>query len=51
LTSDSHESTDRRRLHPVSRRGGREGESFISPDVQRTKIEGWARLHDVEIVQ
>jgi site-specific DNA recombinase len=34
----------------VSRRGGREGESFISPDVQRTKIEGWAKLHDVEIV-
>src|SRR5438034_1005232 len=35
----------------VSRRGGREGESFISPDVQRKKIADWARLHDVEIVQ
>lgn len=35
----------------VSRRGGREGESFISPDVQRQKIEGWATLHEVEIVQ
>jgi site-specific DNA recombinase len=35
----------------VSRRGGREGESFISPDVQRKKIEGWAKLHDVEITQ
>jgi site-specific DNA recombinase len=35
----------------VSRRGGREGESFISPKVQRSKIEGWAKLHDVEIVR
>ncbi len=35
----------------VSRRGGREGESFISPEVQREKIEGWAKLHEVEIVQ
>src|SRR5215218_8813553 len=35
----------------VSRRGGREGESFISPDVQRKKIAAWAKLHDVEIVQ
>jgi DNA invertase Pin-like site-specific DNA recombinase len=34
----------------VSRRGGREGESFISPAVQRKKIEDWAKLHDVEIV-
>jgi DNA invertase Pin-like site-specific DNA recombinase len=34
----------------VSRRGGREGESFISPKVQREKIGGWAKLHDVEIV-
>jgi DNA invertase Pin-like site-specific DNA recombinase len=34
----------------VSRRGGREGESFISPDVQRKKIADWAKLHDVEIV-
>jgi site-specific DNA recombinase len=35
----------------VSRVAGREGESFISPEVQRTKIAGWAELHDVEIVQ
>jgi site-specific DNA recombinase len=35
----------------VSRRGGREGESFISPEVQRKKIADWAKLHDVEIVR
>jgi DNA invertase Pin-like site-specific DNA recombinase len=35
----------------VSRRAGREGESFISPEVQRKKIADWAQLHDVEIVQ
>jgi site-specific DNA recombinase len=35
----------------VSRRAGREGESFISPEVQRKKIESWAKLHEVEIVQ
>src|SRR5215831_5727601 len=35
----------------VSRRGGREGESFISPDVQRRKVAEWAKLHEVEIVQ
>jgi site-specific DNA recombinase len=35
----------------VSRRAGREGESFISPDVQRKKIAEWAKLHGVEIVQ
>src|SRR5918996_6509090 len=35
----------------VSRRGGREGESFISPDVQRERIDKWAKAHDVEIVQ
>jgi site-specific DNA recombinase len=35
----------------VSRRGGREGESFISPDVQREKIVRWAEAHGVEIVQ
>ena len=34
----------------VSRRAGREGESFISPEVQRKKIADWAALHDVEIV-
>lgn len=35
----------------VSRRGGREGESFIAPDVQRKKIAGWAEINEVEIVQ
>src|SRR5213593_4657306 len=35
----------------VSRRGGREGESFISPEVQRKKISAWAKLHEVEVVQ
>jgi DNA invertase Pin-like site-specific DNA recombinase len=35
----------------VSRTAGREGESFISPEVQRKKIEEWAKLHEVEIVQ
>jgi site-specific DNA recombinase len=35
----------------VSRRAGREGESFISPEVQRKKIKAWAKLHDVEIVR
>jgi DNA invertase Pin-like site-specific DNA recombinase len=35
----------------VSRRAGREGESFISPEVQRKKIEEWSKLHEVEIVQ
>src|SRR5213594_1413691 len=35
----------------VSRRAGREGESFISPEVQRQKIEAWAKAHDVKIVQ
>jgi DNA invertase Pin-like site-specific DNA recombinase len=38
----------------VSRVAGREGDSFISPRVQRQKIEAWAKLHDVvlgEIVE
>ena len=35
----------------VSRVAGREGESFISPEVQRKKIAGWAELHGVEIVE
>jgi site-specific DNA recombinase len=35
----------------VSRRAGREGESFISPEVQRKKIADWAKLHEVDIVQ
>jgi DNA invertase Pin-like site-specific DNA recombinase len=35
----------------VSRRGGREGESFISPEVQRARIAKWAEANDVEIVQ
>lgn len=34
----------------VSRVGGREGESFISPDVQRHAIERWAEAHDTKIV-
>jgi site-specific DNA recombinase len=35
----------------VSRRAGREGESFISPEVQRKKIADWGKLHEVEVVQ
>lgn len=35
----------------VSRVAGRDGVSFISPEVQRQKIEGWAQLHGVEVVQ
>src|SRR6184192_541364 len=35
----------------VSRRAGREGESFISPEVQRKKIADWAKLHEVEILK
>ena len=35
----------------VSRTAGREGESFIAPEVQRKKIEAWADLHGVEVVQ
>ncbi len=34
----------------VSKVAGREGESFISPEVQRKKIQAWAELHGVEIV-
>jgi site-specific DNA recombinase len=34
----------------VSRVAGREGESFISPEVQQKKIAAWAELHEVEIV-
>jgi site-specific DNA recombinase len=34
----------------VSRVAGREGESFISPEVQRQKIGAWAQLHGVEVV-
>lgn len=34
----------------VSRVGGRSGESFISPDVQRDAIARWALAHDAEIV-
>jgi site-specific DNA recombinase len=29
----------------VSQVKGREGESFLSPDLQRQQIEGWAKLH------
>ncbi len=35
----------------VSRVGGREGPSFISPDVQREQIERWAALREVEIAE
>jgi site-specific DNA recombinase len=35
----------------VSRRAGREGESFISPEVQRKKIANWSKLHEVEVVR
>lgn len=35
----------------VSRVAGREGASFISPEVQRKKIAAWAGIHGVEIVQ
>lgn len=34
----------------VSRIQGRSGESFISPDLQREQIAGWAKLRGVEIV-
>lgn len=33
----------------VSRVAGRAGGSFISPDLQREQIEGWAKLRDVHI--
>lgn len=33
----------------VSRVGRRKGESYISPKVQRDKIIGWAKLHDVQL--
>lgn len=33
----------------VSRVGGRSGESFISPDVQRQQIEGWAAMRGTRI--
>jgi site-specific DNA recombinase len=35
----------------VSRVAGREGESFIAPEVQRKKIADWAAIHNVEIVK
>jgi DNA invertase Pin-like site-specific DNA recombinase len=35
----------------VSRVAGREGESFISPDVQREQIEAWAKLRRATIVE
>src|SRR5215208_4794441 len=34
----------------VSRVGGREGDGFISPDVQRKQIETWASANGVEVV-
>ncbi len=33
----------------VSRVAGRKGESYISPKVQRDKITGWAKLHEVPL--
>jgi site-specific DNA recombinase len=33
----------------VSRVAGRSGDSYISPKLQRDKIVGWARLHDVQL--
>lgn len=35
----------------VSRVGGRQGDSFISPDVQRQDIQRWAQLRGVTIAQ
>jgi len=35
----------------VSRVGGRSGDSFHSPDLQREAIQGWAAAHGHEIVQ
>ncbi len=35
----------------VSQVNGREGESFLSPDLQRSQIEGWAKLHGHTIVK
>src|SRR5919204_2626610 len=35
----------------VSRRAGREGESFISPEVQRQRISAWAQANEVEILR
>jgi DNA invertase Pin-like site-specific DNA recombinase len=35
----------------VSRKNAREGEGFIAPDVQKDKIDAWARSHGHEIVQ
>jgi site-specific DNA recombinase len=34
----------------VSQVGGREGDSFISPDVQRDQLAAWARAHGHEVV-
>ena len=33
----------------VSRVGGRKGESYISRKIQRDKIMGWAKLHEVQL--
>src|SRR6476660_2172296 len=35
----------------VSRRGGREGESYISPKVQREQIKGYAKLYGFTIAR
>lgn len=34
----------------ISRVGGREGDTFISPDVQRTRIAQWAALRGAQII-
>jgi site-specific DNA recombinase len=34
----------------VSQVNGREGESFISPDLQRKQVEDWAKLHGHKII-
>ncbi len=35
----------------VGRVGGRIGESFISPEVQREQIETWARLMEAQVIE
>jgi site-specific DNA recombinase len=35
----------------VSRRAGREGEAFISPEVQRQRIAGWAQANGVRVAE
>jgi hypothetical protein len=35
----------------VSRVGGREGESFVSPEARQEQIETWARLMSAQIIE